>query len=81
MEKMNRKIEKYTWEDIRNHKGMTKALFADWMDMEKSNYHRKESYERKMNAFEMRDLINRFEWLNVNNLIITKEERDAYNED
>ena len=78
---MSKKIEKYTWEDLRKHKGMPKSLFADWLGIEVSNYSRKETYERKMNAAELRDLINRFEWLNVNNVIISKEELDAYLED
>lgn len=78
---MSKKIEKYTWEDLRKHKGMPKSLFADWLGIEVSNYSRKETYERKMNAAELRDLINRFEWLNVNNVIISKEELDDYLKD
>ena len=78
---MSKKIEKYTWEDLRKHKGMGKSLFADWLDIEKSNYSRKESYERKMNARELRELVNRFEWLNVNNIITCQEELDEYLED
>lgn len=69
---------KYSWKDIRNQLGMKPALFADLMGLSPSNYSRKETYERKMNASELRDLINRFEWLNVNNVILTKEELDEY---